>query len=328
MSNLYLRKATLVVGGQSGTLDLSGMQFKFSTLRGDIQTPNTCKIRVYNLAKKTVNRLKAGEFTSIVLQGGYDSNFGIIFQGTITYIYRGNESAVDSHVDIVAADGDEAYNFAVVNRTLAAGSQPQDHIAIAAQALAEYDVQFDTSTNPTIAGSNGLPRGKVFYGLARNVLRKTCRDCGATWSIQDGNLNLVLQTSYRPGDPIVLTSATGLIGFPQQTQNGIEMRSLLNPAIKIGGQVKIDNASVQLFQFDLSIPGQRDAALVPSLDNDGLYKVLFATHTGDTRGNDFYTNLICISIDPSKAGAAQALAISRLTPGPVPAAPINAYLGP
>ena len=60
MSNLYLRKCSLVVGNISQGLDLSQMQFRFAIDRGDIQTPNTAMFRVYNLSKQTVNRLKAG----------------------------------------------------------------------------------------------------------------------------------------------------------------------------------------------------------------------------------------------------------------------------
>ena len=327
MSNQYLRKISLVVGNATQGLDLSQMQFRFEIERGDIQTPNTGTFRVYNLSKQTVNRLKSGEFTNVVLQGGYQDNYGVLFAGTIKYVYNGNDTAVDSFVDIVGADGDEAYNFAVVNRTLAAGSTPQDHVNLAATALAEYDVNFAQSTNPTFSG-NPLPRGKVFYGLARDVLRKTASDCNATWSIQNANLEFVLQTSYRPGDPIVLTSATGLIGFPQQTQNGILIRCLVNPAIKMGGRVQIDNASVQRYQFPLSVSAGAVNSLIPSLDADGMYKVLWARHRGDTRGNDYYTELTCISVDPSHQGQGLAVNASRLSAGPVPPGPVNPYLGP
>jgi hypothetical protein len=327
MSNLYLRKTTLLVGSQTQAIDLSQMQFRFIIERGDIQTPNTSVFRVYNLSKQTVNKLKSKEFTSVVMQGGYNDNYGLLFSGTIKYVYNGNDTAVDSFVDIVGADGDEPYNFAVVNSTLAAGSTPADHINVAAQAMATYDVNFDNSINPTFSG-NALPRGKVFYGLARDVLRKTAGDCNATWSLQDNNLEFVLKTSYRPGDPIVLTSATGLIGFPQQTQNGIIIRCLLNPAIKMGGRVQIDNNSVQRFRFPLSVSAQAANSLVPSLDADGMYKVLWAQHRGDTRGNDYYTELTCIAVDKTAVGVSTPQIASRLSAGPVPPGPVNPYQGP
>jgi hypothetical protein len=325
MTAQYIRQVSLVVGSETSVIDLSEMQIKFEVLRGDAQTPNTCSARVYNLSAQTANRLKSGEFTAIVLKGGYQDNFGVIFQGTVKYVYFGHETSISSYVDIVAADGDEAYQYATVNLSLAAGSKPQDHLNVALKSMAEYDVQFDTGIGHKLTGNN-LPRGKVFYGMARDVLRQTAADQGMTWSIQDGSLNMILQTSYRPGDAVVLTSATGLIGFPEQTQNGIHVKCLLNPAIKIGGLIKIDNASVQRYNFDLSMTGDKTNFMIPELSADGLYKVLFVNHAGDTRGNDFYSNITCLSINPTIAPTAE-IQSGRAIVGPVPAGPVNPYNG-
>ncbi|MGC8165472.1 hypothetical protein ACP3WT_28400, partial [Salmonella enterica] len=61
------------------------------------------------------------EFTRIVLQAGYAGNYGIIFDGSVKQVRRGRENQTDTYLDITAADGDSAYNFAVVNTSLAAG---------------------------------------------------------------------------------------------------------------------------------------------------------------------------------------------------------------
>ncbi len=60
------------------------------------------------------------------MQAGYESGaYGIIFKGTIKRIKTGRESAIDSFLEIMAADADEAFNFAFVNKTLAAGATLQ-----------------------------------------------------------------------------------------------------------------------------------------------------------------------------------------------------------
>jgi len=298
MTQQYLRQASLLVGSPGGqALDLSEMQFKFEVRRGDFQTPNSCMVRVYNLSDATVKQLQTKEFSQLILKAGYDGNFGLIFQGTIKYKYRGHESSIDSYLDLVAADGDSAYNFAVVRQSRSAGSTPSDHFGILSNAMEAYGVT-QAQNQPPI-GQNALPRGKVFYGMARDYMRVLANSNGCTWSIQDGKLQLILHTSYLPGAAIVLTSATGLIGFPEQTQNGIRVRTLLNPSIKIGSRIQIDNESVQRFNFNLSIPGQVSNFLVPSLSDDGFYKVLISEHEGDTRGNNWYTDLVCIGVNAS-----------------------------
>jgi hypothetical protein len=303
MSLQYLRKVQLLLGTATGNaLDFSDFQFKFMVRRGDIQTPNNVLIRIYNVAEATASKIQK-EFTQLILSAGYEGNFGIIFKGTIKYVYKGHESNVDSYVDVVAADGDSAYNFAVVNTSLAAGSVPTDHYGVILNAMQVYGIS--AATTNQLEDNAGLPRGKVFYGMARDKARILANSTGTSWSIQDSKLQFILQTSYLPGDPVKLTSATGLVGFPEQTQNGIRIRTLLNPSIKIGTRVQIDNASVQQFHFDIGLSGalqqgvNGQSPLVPSLAADGMYKTLIAEHTGDTRGNEYYSELTCIGVNAS-----------------------------
>ena len=165
MVQQYIRQVTLFVGDNAGNgLDLSELQFKFEVHRGDVQTPNWASIRVYNLSDATVKALHTKEFSQVTLKAGYAGNFGIIFQGTLKYRCRGHETNVDSYLDLIAADGDSAYNFAVVSTSLAAGSEPTDHLFAIANATSEYGVTAAASQPPL--NTNSLPRGKVMLECA------------------------------------------------------------------------------------------------------------------------------------------------------------------
>ena len=80
-------------------------------------------------------------------------------------------------------------------------------------------------------------------------------------------------------------------------RNGIHVRCLINPRIKAGGRIKIDNASIQSYRFGLSLGAEIANGFVPRLDSDGLYRSLVVEHSGDTRGNDWYTEITCVGID-------------------------------
>lgn len=291
------RKVSLIIGQDSGdSLDLSELRFRFDVRRGDVQTPNSARVRVYNVSADTARRAQK-EFSRLVLQAGYPGNFGIIFDGTIKQVRRGRESQTDTYLDITAADGDSAYNFAVVNTTLAAGSTPADHVAAACTAMNPYGV---TQGYLPALPSNPLPRGKVMFGMARDFMRWTARTCQTVWSIQDGKAIMVPETSYMPGDIPVITAETGMIGLPEQTQNGITVKMLLNPSVKIGRLIKIDNASVQQYEYSLNVGQQVQNERIEQqakLQDDGFYYVMIAEHHGDTRGNDFYTDVICLAAD-------------------------------
>ncbi|WP_079218936.1 phage protein [Herbaspirillum robiniae] len=291
------RKVSLIVGQDAGdALDLSQLRIVFAIKRGDLQTPNSLRARVFNVSETTRQRIEQ-EFTRIVLQAGYGGNYGIVFDGTIKQVRRGRESQTDTYLDITAADGDSAYNFAVVNTSLAAGSTLRQHVEAACTAMNPYGVRLGYAPD---LPNNPLPRGKVMFGMARDFMRGAARTAQAVWSIQDGEVQLVPETSYCPGDIPVITSATGMVGLPEQTQNGIAVKMLLNPYVKISQLIQLDNASIQRFENSLVVQQQAQnerVALQARLQDDGFYYVMTAEHHGDTRGQDYYTDVICLAAD-------------------------------
>lgn len=291
----YIRRCNLVVSGASGDgLDLSSLRIQFKIKKSDAQTPNTAEIRVYNLAPDTAKQIRK-EFTRVVLQAGYESNYGVIFDGNIKQVRMGRENGTDTYIDIAAGDGDDAYNYAVVNTTLAAGAKQSDQINAAANSMASKGVKqgFIADT-----GSASLPRGKVMYGNARDYLRQSAEASGTTWSVQDGKLQLVSLTSVLPNQAVLLTSKTGLVGTPEQTNDGIKAKCLLNPMLKIGVRVKINEEDVN--EAKLPDSDKNDAANKPAdISKDGIYRLLVVEHSGDTRGNDWYSDLVCLDVDAS-----------------------------
>ena len=291
------RKVSLIIGFDSGeALDVSDLRIVYRVQRGDLQTPNSARIRVYNVSAATARRAQK-EFTRVVLQAGYEGNFGIIFDGSIKQVRRGRESQTTTFLDITAADGDSAYNFAVVNTTLAAGSVATDHVSVATAAMNPYGVSLGYVPQVT---SNPLPRGKVMFGMARDFLRSIAKTTQTVWSIQDGKVVMVPETAYMPGEIPVITSETGMIGLPQQTANGIEVKMLQNPSIKIGRLIWLDNASVQQYEYSLNVGQQAQNERIEmqaKLQDDGFYYVMLAEHSGDTRANEYYTSTTCLAAD-------------------------------
>lgn len=296
LSTQYGRVCSLIVGDAAGNgLDLSSLRVTFMVNKADVQTPAHAIIRVYNPSPETARQVQQ-EFTRVVLQAGYNGNSGVIFKGAVSQARYGRESPTDTFLEIVAADGDEAYNFATMGQhngtgTLAAGwTQDTLHAAIL-KALDPYEV---VAGNTPEFGGKPMPRGKVCYGMARDYMRTLAESCDASWHIADGALNVIPVEETLPGEAVVLTRETGLIGMPQQTLSGITVRSLLNPRIRHGGQVKLDNASVQLAQISTAYGAVN---YFPSLDTDGAYKVYSVMMHGDTRGQAWYSDLVCAAVN-------------------------------
>ena len=295
----YLRACKLIVYGTNlNGLDLSNLRIKFSVKQSDSQSPNAADIRVYNVSNETalsmlinLNPPSGIGFSTpgrVVLQAGYQSNFGVIFQGNIKQIILGRESATDTFVDIVAGDGHLAYNYAIVNTTIAAGSSPMNQINAAASSMGNYGT---TLGYISPLQQTKLPRSKVMYGNARNYLRAVAQSQNNTWSIQNEKITFIKKTSYLPGTAVILTSKTGLIGTPQQTNEGVNVKCLLNPNIQVGGRINIAEATVQNFKINLQNVNS-PANIAPPLTQDGTYYVLTLEQQGDTRGVEWYTSIL------------------------------------
>jgi hypothetical protein len=304
MANQFGRKSTLIVSEGELGLDLSELRFKFTSTNSDTQHPNTLYVRVYNLSKQTVEQIGT-EFNTVTLQAGYENgNFGIIFQGTIKQTQTGREQNIDSYVDIWAADGDDWYNFSVINQSIVAGQTPAqviNAITGAASVNGTPPVKFASDASGLI-NDNGLgtaqalSRGKVLFGMSRDYARDWADKYGFRWSIQNGQFVLVPITGYRPGEAVVLSSTTGLIGVPEATQDGVKVRALLNPLIRIGCLVQIAQSDINhITKLQQGLQIAPSAAIVTTAA--GFYRVMQAEFTGDTRGNPWYVDLICLAVD-------------------------------
>ena len=127
--------------------------------------------------------------------------------------------------------------------------------------------------------------------MARAYMRDTARRTGTAWSFQKGKMQMVPASGYLPGEAVVLSAGTGLIGTPKANDKGIEIKCLLNPRLRIGGRVRLDNAGAG--EAGLKAGTGRE----PRDVHDGLYRILSITFSGDTRGTDWYATLSCVGID-------------------------------
>ena len=316
------RRWSVVIAAGTDGIDVSNLHVKFEIRQSDTQTPNTAYCRIYNLSKDTLNRIYAlsaksqgytvtaggAEYARLILQAGYQSpgNFGVIFDGTIKQLKRGKESNVDSYLEVLAADVDLPYNFGPISQTLGAGVTPQQQLAAIVKGQNAY------ADNPVaigdLSGMTGgvLPRGKVLYGMGRDEYLNLGNTTGTKLFVTNGTLVAMPFTGYLPSEAVVLNSQTGMISTPEATQNGVEVRCLLNPKIRIGTLVRIDNADInQSTVLNRGLGGAlNELSLFAATTDDGFYRVASAEAIGDTRGNDWYSDLICLAVDASaKPGA-------------------------
>lgn len=298
----YLRRVQLIVGNDQGGIDLSNLHIKFSVRQFTMQTNNVAEIRVFNLDDATASQIDA-EFSDLTLNAGYEGgDFETIFDGTIVQVRHGWESAADKYIDITAQDGDLATNYEIVRSAMAKGSTLEQRIQVLAKAMG---VTVPADGIPPDAqlpqdAQQALPRGKTMFIKASEAMRDTAMHAMCTWSVQNGQLVLVPYDGYLDREVVQINAATGMIGWPEQSQEGIQVKCLLNPRLVIGGRIQLNNREILISELNIAkdtyveqnAPGLARALL----DMDGFYKLIVIEHQGDTRGTEYYSSLLCIAV--------------------------------
>jgi hypothetical protein len=294
MTQQYLRNCQLKLLSQDQSLDLSKLRVRFEIHQATTGVPNWATIRVYGISGAT-EKIAWREFDTVDLSVGYGNALHRLFFGEIRQFSTGIERrGVDTFVDLICQDGDTGHNFTSVNTTLAKGWHYGDVVDALGKAFKENKLKRGhTGELPAYR----FPRGKVLFGAARDHMDALPVNTDCEWWIHDGDIYVIPFDATLPGEAVVVTPTTGMIGLPHQTVDGITVRLLINPRLRFGGLIKLDNSTIQTAQLDVAYQALN---YVPSLDLDGLYKVFSIDHVGDTRGNEWYSHVICAAYSGTK----------------------------
>jgi hypothetical protein len=271
------------------------LRIRFRTVQNDVDSPNKLIARIFNVSSETKGKVTgASEFDLVDLTAGYQGNVGNIFSGSVVQYRVGREDQIDTYLEIIANDGDQALNLATINVTLAPGAGPNDEWNQIKAALQKQNVE--VGYTPSFQGPI-FPRGKTLYGLALASARDFAANQNARVSVQNGKLVVIPLTGYIPGPPIDVNPETGMLFMPEQTADGIRVTSLIDPNLQVGQAIKLNTADIQRAQFSADYGWIVDAATLPWINiTDGLYRVVVSEFEGDTRGNEWYAHLTCFAI--------------------------------
>ncbi|EOL8977387.1 hypothetical protein ACM92K_000571 [Cronobacter turicensis] len=297
-------------------LQLNDFKVEFMVSSKATAATSVANVTIYNLHPHTRNRILLKEFSQIRLFAGYQTHddapgSGMIFAGDIRFSLTGKTAQVDSWVKIQAVSGHQAYLYATVEKTLAAGYRVRDVHQLAAQSFGQYGIS--PGATGDMPGMT-FPRGRTLWLPARQVMENVAGQCDASWQLSDGQLRMVPEANY-VHEAVLLNSRTGLIGAAQQTlKDGVDVQCLINPNIRLNGLVQLDQASVQRVAYEESTLGaskgplhevERDGVITrdgaftqpvtqpAALAADGVYIVKAIEWQGDTRGQNWYMKLMC-----------------------------------
>lgn len=283
---IYGRRYRILVSDNSGVaLDVSELHCTFDVQYVVNQTPPFSTVVIFNLNPETEDFiLEYG--AHVVVEAGYEgSQYGEIFQGDLVEPIRDMSDNVTYRLTLSCLASDSMINQGFVAFSLAKGQSARNILTnLASKAsvptpLGEISPRLSTSQ---------LPRGKSVFGLTRDYIRQIAQGNNMTFYSADGKINLLHAADPPQGEIITLSPSSGLIGQPVQSGLGVSFECLLNPAMRINTLVHIESSLIQAQTFQI---GQYPRPL----DGEGIYRIISVEHTGDTRGDPWYTKCTTVS---------------------------------
>jgi hypothetical protein len=273
----------------------TSLRVTFSIKKDGWTNPNFSEIVVYNMAPDTENLLiQSG--TRVMVEAGYvNGEFGVIYDGNIFQPMWEREDNITTKVTFKCIDAmDIIYDNMVECAGTVLQSMKQMIADMASKSRKPFKIKAISETMP----DPKMARTKVFFDSPTYYLRKYAQMGGTLPSTIDRDIIL-----NRPQEPLpesaYLYAMTlsplegGLIGTPQQTQDGVNFTMLLNPSVTVFNPspmlIKIDNTYIRQTEIRTGSKG------VSRLDEDYVYKVIGVNHVGDTRGSEWYTHVTGVS---------------------------------
>lgn len=276
-------------------LDVSDLRVQFSVSRTAMLYPNQAKITIYNLNAATENTI-VQEGYRVIVEAGYPANYGQIFDGSVIMCNRYKLEGKDYILNIIALDGTQFLNEGFCSFTYAKGQTARQVV----QNIC------DKATNPITLGYASpqldkiqYSKGATAYGSPKTTLADIARSINGTWFIDNGSLYMIAYSDNAaklPGgynQAVELNPQTGLLGNPQQVNYGVQARCLINPKLMPYGLIHITNSYIT--QQLVSIGSYSQGISMPyELDPEGIYRICSVTFTGDTRGNEWYADIVAV----------------------------------
>ena len=233
--------------GQTGknTLTLSGLRVVATIQKGGFPNMDTAEIRVFGVPQSLMNQVSTlgipqtmARWNNIVTLTAGDAVNGMaqVFSGSIYSVVQKFNAAPETYFQIVSFAG-----YINAMAPVAPTSYPgaADVATIMAGLAKTMGLAFENN------GVQVKLASPYFAGTALEQAHNVARAAGIEMYIDSGSNTLSIwpKLGTRAGPVPLISPASGLIGYPDFRDFYLTFRTILNPAIKIGGQINMQSTA-------------------------------------------------------------------------------------
>ena len=284
---LYFDRVCKVVIEGVRIITIENSKIQFEIIKSKTAKENTAKIEIYNLAPNT-RKLITEQDALVRIFAGYAQNKGLIEigQGDISKV-KHNRDKTEVVTEIYTAEGIRKIRDNPISISFSSKSKLK---------LANVLDNLRTKSNNQfvfrlidVDDSKTIDNGYSDLGSLDQILNNLGIQFGFRWSVQNGIITIKGTKKSVANEIMLLTPSSGLILHPEsvkQVSRRLEKSSITKQDRKI-------NSIQALLQPHLQV---NDIIAIRSQDLNGKYEIQKITHKGDTRGNDWYSDMEVIAM--------------------------------
>jgi hypothetical protein len=247
-----------------------GLRIQFSVNKSEEKEPNTSTVTITNLSPSTRGQVQQ-KGVKLILEAGYKATgLSRIFIGDVRTADHVRKGA-DWESVLRVGDGERSFRFARCNESFAPGTSSADVLRYLA---GQMGISLGNVPAKLASFTTTFDHGYSVFGPAQGALDTLIKSLGFTWSIQDGNLQVLA-----PGETLDLPIPeigpdSGLVDSPE-----------------MGTPEKKGKPALCKFKC-LLLPTKPAAKVrLKSLRYDGQLRVKKCNFDGDTDGKAWHTTI-------------------------------------
>jgi hypothetical protein len=226
----------------ANTVTLSGLRVKADIQQFGGDAMPQVQLRIFGLPLKMINQLTTiGPINSSVMYqnsvliavGDAGAALTTIYSGTIWQAWGDFNQMPDTSLNISAVGG-----LAASLKPVGASSYPGSaDVGTIMQALATTAGFGFVNSGVSVQLSN-----PYFPGTAFAQIRECAQAANINFAIDNGVLQIWPKGGTRTGTAPLISPATGLVGYPAFSSNGLMLTTIFNPAVVIGGLIQVQSS--------------------------------------------------------------------------------------
>lgn len=243
----------------------------FDITKTSSRTPNTGKVQIYNLGESD-RRLISKSATKLTLYLGYDGQAELISVADIDSV-NSLQVEVDWVTEFTLGEGQSALQ-SQQNRTYKEGS---DAKLIISQIASDAGLVVNNTIN-TVKGL--ISGGITLEGSTQSALGDMSSELGLDFSVQNDELFIAGSDGVSDGEAVVVAPDTGLIGYPEITDKGVNLKVQIQSGIFPGKVIKLETTG-------FIIDSGQSQKKTESREDSGFYVCQQVRFQGNNYGGDF-----------------------------------------